>query len=280
MALPITFLFIIILFSFSVYYDLKERRVPNWVILYFFIFLTLYYLYIGIFYEFELMVKQLYYSLQLFLFLFIIYFFGGLNAGDVKFLMASTYAIPYIYIKYTVLENLPLISIFLNLGICGFVYFCSSLNFKILKNKIKNILLNFSSLFVYIVSVIAITRIILSYIFKIFYLYSSIFSSILLAILFISFVGIFLKKIKNNKKIYFLVFIMSVLYLMYERAIKTLFFIIIILAIISVYNSLKDEPIFKRESIPFSVFIIISILLTLIFQGDIVTFLRYFFKYL
>lgn len=280
MALPITFLFIIILFSFSVYYDLRERRIPNWVILYFFIFLTLYYLYIGIFYEFELMVKQLYYSLQLFLFLFIIYFFGGLNAGDVKFLMASTYAIPYIYIKYTVLENLPLISIFLNLGICGFVYFCFSLNFKILKNKIKNILLNFSSLFVYIVSVVAITKIVLSYIFKIFYLHSSIFSSILLAILFISFVGIFLKKIKNNKKIYFLVFIMSVLYLMYERAIKILFFIIIILAMISVYNSLKDEPIFKKESIPFSVFIIISILLTLIFQGDIVTFLRYFFKYL
>ncbi|MEM4680679.1 MAG: hypothetical protein QW038_02695 [Nanopusillaceae archaeon] len=280
MALPITFLFVITLFSFSVYYDLRERRIPNWIILYFFIFLTLYYLYIGIFYEFELMVKQLYYSLQLFLFLFIIYFFGGLNAGDVKFLMASTYAIPYIYIKYTVLENLPLISIFLNLGICGFVYFCSSLNLKILKNKIKNILLNFSSLLVYIVSVVAITRIVLSYIFKIFYLHSSIFSNILLAILFISFVGIFLKKIKNNKKIYFLVFIMSVLYLIYEGAIKTLFFIIIILAIISVYNSLKDEPTFKRESIPFSVFIIISILLTLIFQGDIVTFLRYFFKYL
>jgi len=273
MDLPITLPIILLISIFSVYYDIKERRIPNWIIFYGFIFLTILYTYITIFYEFSFLFYQLYYIFQLFLFLFIIYLFMDINPGDIKIFLLVSYAFPYFYIKYRVVEQIPFLSIFINFAILSLIYFFYSVNLKTYREKWKNILSTYLNLLVLLTVVITITLIVITSLKGL--LVYSIVAGILLVMVIIRIIGYFIKKFGNLiSKAFYLIFPFCLIFLIIHNFTYYLIILSIILFITSVYLSVKDEEKFKESSIPLSVFIILAILLTIIFEGDLITFLR------
>jgi len=273
MDLPITTPIILLISIFSVYYDIKERRIPNWIILYGFIFLTILYVYITIFYEFSFLFYQLYYIFQLFIFLFIIYLFMKINPGDIKILLLVSYAFPYFYMKYRIVEQIPFLSIFVNFAILSLIYFFYSIDLEIYKKKWKNILSTYLNLLMLLVTIVAITIIVITSL-KVLLIYSVI-AGILLVMVIIRAISYFIKKFGSlTSKAFYIAFPLCLIFLILHNFTYYLIILSIVLFITSIYVSVKDEERLKEKSIPLSVFIILAIFLTIIFKGDLITLLR------
>jgi len=273
MGLPITLPIILLISIFSVYYDIKERRIPNWIIFYGFIFLTILYAYVTIFYEFSFLFYQLYYIFQLFLFLFITYLFMNVNPGDIKIFLLVSYAFPYFYIKYRIVEQIPFLSIFINFAILSLIYFFYSVDLKTYREKWKNILSTYLNLLVFLTIVITITFIVITNLRSL--LIYSIVAGILLVMVIIRVISYFIKKFgKIANKFFYIAFPLCLIFLVINNFTYYLIVLSIILFITSIYISVKDDEKLKEKSIPLSVFIILAMLLTIILEGDLITFLR------
>jgi len=277
MDLPITFPIIILISAFSIYYDVKERRIPNWIILYGFIFLTILYIYITIFYESSFLFYQLYYLAQFFFFLFIIYLFMKINPGDFKIFLLVSYAFPYFYIEYRAVSQIPFLSIFINFSILSLFYFFSSISLDIWRRKWKKMLITYFNMLTYLIVVITLTviimtasRVLLAY---------SIFAGILLVMLIIRILSYALKKFEKRISLFFYpLSLLCIIFLIYENYLYNLLALFIVLFIASIYISIRDEEVLKKSSIPLSIFIVLSIILTIFLKGDLITFLRYRFR--
>jgi len=274
MDLPITLPVIILISAFSIYYDIKERRIPNWIIFYGFLFLTLLYIYITIFYESSFLFYQLYYLAQFFFFLFIIYLFMKINPGDFKIFLLVSYAFPYFYIEYRAVGQIPFLSIFINFSVLSLVYFFSSINLDIWKRKWKKMLITYLNMLTYLIVIITITIIIMTASRAL--LKYSIFAGILLVMLIIRILSYVLKKFeKKISLVFYPLSALCIAFLIYRNYLYNLIAFFIILLITSIYISVRDEEALKKSSIPLSVFIVLSIILTIFLKGDLITFLRY-----
>jgi len=276
MDLPITFPIIILISVFSIYYDVKERRIPNWIIFYGFLFLTFLYIYITIFYESSFLFYQLYYLVQFFFFLFIIYLFMKINPGDFKIFLLVSYAFPYFYIEYRAVSQIPFLSIFINFAILSLVYFFSSISLDIWKRKWRKMLITYLNMLAYLIVVVTITFIIITASKAL--LRYSIFAGILLVMLIIRILSYVLKKFEKKVSIFFYpLSLLCIVFLIYKGYLYNLLALFFILLIASIYISIKDEEVLKKASIPLSLFIVLSIILTIFLKGDLITFLRYKF---
>ncbi len=273
MALPITLPFILLISAYSLYYDFKERRVPNFIIFSSMIILTIFYLYLTVFFEATFLITQIRHFLFFFFIVFMFYLAKILSPGDAKLLLVLAYAIPYMYLKHIPRWNIPHLSIIINLAAIGIAYLLYKILFdkkfrKILRDKklIKDVAFQYLKAVAMLSPIILASFLILK---NLRAMYLSPALAIIITLLLIRSVANLYQKVISKIKKKEIIILIGIASFVALSFINFRLNLLINTAMLLLIFAMNFEKFFEKEEIPAAVFIVIAVFMTIFLEGSI-----------